>query len=81
VTLCVACTVHIEMRSMNFLVEPQNQGQRFDLKTTRTVCQWFDLKINRTVYQKFNLKITGTVSLGLFLKPVARIFWFGPQNQ
>jgi hypothetical protein len=27
--LCVVCTVHMEMRSENFLVEPQNQGRRF----------------------------------------------------
>jgi hypothetical protein len=26
---CAVCTVHIEMRSADFLVEPQNQGQRF----------------------------------------------------
>jgi hypothetical protein len=29
VTLCVVCTVHEEMRSTSFLVEPQNQGLRF----------------------------------------------------
>jgi hypothetical protein len=29
VMLCVICTVHIETRSMDFLVEPQNQGLRF----------------------------------------------------
>jgi hypothetical protein len=23
---CVVCTVHVEMRSTSFLVEPQNQG-------------------------------------------------------
>jgi hypothetical protein len=27
-TLCVICTVHKEMRSASFLVEPQNQGRR-----------------------------------------------------
>jgi hypothetical protein len=26
---CVVCTVHGETRSAGFLVEPQNQGQRF----------------------------------------------------
>jgi hypothetical protein len=26
---CVVCTVHVEMRSAGFLVEPQNQGRRF----------------------------------------------------
>jgi hypothetical protein len=29
VMLCVICTVHKEMRSVCFLVEPQNQGRRF----------------------------------------------------
>jgi hypothetical protein len=29
VTSCVVCTVQKEMRSAGFLVEPQNQGQRF----------------------------------------------------
>jgi hypothetical protein len=26
---CVICTMHMEMRSTSFLVEPQNQGRRF----------------------------------------------------
>jgi hypothetical protein len=26
---CAVCTVHVETRSTCFLVEPQNQGQRF----------------------------------------------------
>jgi hypothetical protein len=29
VTPCAVCTVHVEMRSASFLVEPQNQGRRF----------------------------------------------------
>jgi hypothetical protein len=29
VTPCVVCTVHVEMRSMSFFVEPQNQGRWF----------------------------------------------------
>jgi hypothetical protein len=29
VALCVVCTVHVEMRRSGFLVESQNQGQRF----------------------------------------------------
>jgi hypothetical protein len=28
VTLCVVCTVHKEMRSASFLVQPENQGRR-----------------------------------------------------
>jgi hypothetical protein len=26
---CALCTAHVETRSMTFLFEPQNQGQRF----------------------------------------------------
>jgi hypothetical protein len=26
---CAVCTVHVEMRSVDFLVEPQNQGRQF----------------------------------------------------
>jgi hypothetical protein len=26
---CAVCTVHVEMRSAGFLVEPQNQGRQF----------------------------------------------------
>jgi hypothetical protein len=29
VMLCVVCTVYNEMRSMGFVVQPQNQGRRF----------------------------------------------------
>jgi hypothetical protein len=29
VTLCAVCIMHEEMRSMAFLVEPQNQGRQF----------------------------------------------------
>jgi hypothetical protein len=29
VTLCVLCTMHVEMSSVGFLVEHQNQGRRF----------------------------------------------------
>jgi hypothetical protein len=29
VTPCAICTMHVEMRSTSFLVEPQNQCRRF----------------------------------------------------
>jgi hypothetical protein len=29
VALCVVCTMHVEMRSVSFLVEPQSQGRWF----------------------------------------------------
>jgi hypothetical protein len=37
-------------------------------KPRSTVCGWFCLKTTRTVFS------------GLVSKPVARVFWFGPQN-
>jgi hypothetical protein len=48
VTLCAVCTVHEEMRTTGFLVEPQNQGRRFDsglpgfLVEPQNQCRWFD---------------------------------------
>jgi hypothetical protein len=29
VTLCAVCAMHVETRSVSFLVEPQNQGRQF----------------------------------------------------
>jgi hypothetical protein len=50
---CAVYTVHVETRSAGFLVEPQNQCQQFDLKTTGTVCEWFDLKTTQMVSHRF----------------------------
>jgi hypothetical protein len=63
VASCAVCTVHVEMRSMGFLIEPQNQGRRFvpqnqsddfssiwASKPMTTVCEWFGLKTTRTVF-------------------------------
>jgi hypothetical protein len=61
--------VHKEMKSAGFLVWFQNQGRRFGLKTTGTVCQ------------SFVLKTTRMVSIGLASKLVAWVSQFGPQNR
>jgi hypothetical protein len=37
VTPCAVCTMNVETMSASFLVEPQNQGRRFGLKTTGTI--------------------------------------------
>jgi hypothetical protein len=78
VTSCAFCTVHVETRSVGFLVKPQKSSstvcQWFDLKTTGMICQWFDLKINGTICQWFDLKIIGTVFSGLTSKPVVMVF-------
>jgi hypothetical protein len=84
---CVIYTVHVETRSASFLVEPQNQGQWFDLKTTGTVSHRFEPQ-NR--WRRFvsglaskplvrflaglPSKPVATVSVGLASKPVATVF-------
>jgi hypothetical protein len=51
------------------MVEPQNQGRRFGLRTTGTV------------FSGLASKSVVTVSLGLVSKPVARVYPFAPQNR
>jgi hypothetical protein len=41
VTLCAVCTMHELMRSASFLVEPQNQGQRFVSGLASKPLDWF----------------------------------------
>jgi hypothetical protein len=53
VTPCAVCTVHMEMRSASFLVEPQNQGRR--------VSQ-FGPQNRQLRFGDLGLKITMTVS-------------------
>jgi hypothetical protein len=65
VMLCAVCTVHKETISVDFLVEPENQGQRF--------YQWFDIKTTGAICQGFGLKTTGTVFPGLASKPVVMV--------
>jgi hypothetical protein len=40
-TGCVVYTVHVEMRSASFLVEPQNQGRRFVSGLASKPLGWF----------------------------------------
>jgi hypothetical protein len=70
VTLCVICTVHKKARSANFLVELQNEGRWFGLKTTGMVCQWFGLKTTWIVSPGLASKSVALVSPGLASKPV-----------
>jgi hypothetical protein len=39
--LCAVCTVHEEMRSVGFLVEPQNQGRWFVSGLASKPLGWF----------------------------------------
>jgi hypothetical protein len=64
-TLCAVCTVHKEMRSVDFLVEPQNQGRQF--------ISGFD-KTTGTISPDLASKLMATVSSSLALKPVVSSF-------
>jgi hypothetical protein len=73
VTPCVVCTVHMEMRSTYFLVEPQNQGRQFldlGIKTdgsgllicaSKSLRRFLDLalKIKRALVYRLRHKIDG----------------------
>jgi hypothetical protein len=68
----VICTVHVETRSVGFLVEPQNQGRRFVSGLAPNplgqVSQ-FGPQNRQLQFGDLGLKITAVIS------------WFGPQNQ
>jgi hypothetical protein len=38
---CAICTMHIEIRSVSFLIEPQNQGRRFVSGLASKLLGWF----------------------------------------
>jgi hypothetical protein len=40
-TLCAVYIVHVEMRSTSFLVEPQNQDERFVIGLDSKALGWF----------------------------------------
>jgi hypothetical protein len=72
VTLCVVCTVDKEMRSVDFLVEPQNLGRRF---------------VSSLPSKPLGQVVSGLTSkaLGRFLPVFPQNRWwrvsqFGPQN-
>jgi hypothetical protein len=41
VTPCAVCTMHVETRSVGFLVEPQNQGLWFASGSASKPLRWF----------------------------------------
>jgi hypothetical protein len=93
---CAVCTVHMEMRSVGFLVEPQNQGRQFvsglgsklvatvssglASKTVVTILSSLSSKPVAMVFSSLASILVATVSLGLASKPTAG-FLVEPQNQ
>jgi hypothetical protein len=61
---CAICTVHVETRSADFLVEPQNQGRRFISGLTSKSLGRFLISLG--------LKTDGHGLSGLTLKPLGR---------
>jgi hypothetical protein len=54
VTPCAICTVYVEMRSMCFLVEPQNQGQQFVSGLTLNPLGQFSLVWPQNRWRRFS---------------------------
>jgi hypothetical protein len=93
---CAVCTVHVEMRSAGFLVEPQNQGRRFmsglaskplgrfltglASKPVAIVFAGLASKPVATVLSSLTSKLVATVSPGLASKLVVG-FLVEPQIQ
>jgi hypothetical protein len=69
VALCVICTMHVDTRSADFLVEPQNQGRRFVSGLTSKPLGRF--------FSSLPSKLMATVFFDLASKPVARVSRFG----
>jgi hypothetical protein len=95
VTLCSVCTIHEEMRSMGFLVEPQNQGGRFvsglaSKPLVRFASGFTSKPLGRFLpvwprnrwwrVSRFGPKNWQLRFGGLGLKITATVSWFGPQN-
>jgi hypothetical protein len=76
VTLCAVCTVHIETRRADFLVELKNQGRRFVSGLASKPLERSDLasKSVATVFPSLISKPVVTVSLGLTSKRWC-VFW------
>jgi hypothetical protein len=73
VSLCAVCIMHKETRSVGFLVEPQNQGQRF---------------VNGLASKPLGQFVSGLAStplgqfiIGLASKPLGRFLPIWPQNR
>jgi hypothetical protein len=77
VTPCAVCTVHMEMRSAGFMVEPQNQGRRFSPVWPQNLgrwVSWFGPQNRQLRFGDFCLKIT-TVGFPVWASKLAFPVW------
>jgi hypothetical protein len=86
VTLCAVCTVHVETRSVSFLVEPQNQVRRFvnDL-ASKSLGRFlrFDLKTSGDGFlvEPQNQGGAGFFGLGLKIGSYGLVIWISKSPQ
>jgi hypothetical protein len=66
VTSCAVCTVHMKMRSVGFLVEPQNQGRWFVSGLTSKPLRRFSPIWPQNRWQRFSLIWPQNRCLGFF---------------
>jgi hypothetical protein len=83
--VCAVCTVHVETRSAGFLVESQNQGQRFISGFASKPLGWF-VSCLTTKPLRWFLLVWPQNRWRWFLSVWPqnwwlRVFWFGPQNR
>jgi hypothetical protein len=84
VALCAVCTMHMETRSMSFLVEPQNQGRRFVSGLASKPLRRFSPVWPHNRWLGFPGLGLKTCSFGLMIwasKSPRRFLGLGPQNQ
>jgi hypothetical protein len=66
---CAVCTVHVEMRSSSFLVEPQNQGRRSVSGLASKPLGWFLIGLGLKIDDGgLSSKPLGRFLIGLALK-------------
>jgi hypothetical protein len=80
--LCAVYTMHMEMRSVDFLFETQNQGRRFvSGLTSKLVVMVFSGLTSKPVVMVSHGLTSEPVVVGFLLcasKPAAMIRWFEP---
>jgi hypothetical protein len=82
--LCVVYTVHEEMRSAGFLVQPQNQGRRFVSGLASKQLGWFVSGLTLRPLGRFISGLT-SITTGRFVsslssKSLGRFLPVWPQN-
>jgi hypothetical protein len=85
VTPCAICTVHVETRSVGFLVEPQNHCRRFVSVLASKPLRWFVSSLASKSPRRFSLIGLRTGGDGfLSVRPQnwwLQVSWFVPQNR